>query len=282
MATPEQAVVVGYDGSPDSERALGWAVVAAQRRERPLHLLIAGGTLERMTAERRQRHEEDLAGLADDAREQVGPHGTPALTVDVVEGGAAERLVAAGEVASLVVVGALGHGRMSGLLMGSVSQHVSRYAPCSVAVVRQQHSMRSRRVVVGVDGSKGSEPALRFAFEHASLESAPLTALYGWWATPMWSGDTMARLPGTWEEEITSAEHQLSEWLSPWLQRYPDVKVTPKAIPVHPTRVLADASDQASIVVVGSRGRGAFEGLLLGSVGQGVLHAAHCTVVIAR
>ena len=63
---------------------------------------------------------------------------------------------------------------------------------------------------------------------------------------------------------------------------YPEVDVELSAVPLHPVRLLTDASDHAAMVVVGSRGRGAFTGLLLGSVSQGVLHRARCTVVIAR
>jgi nucleotide-binding universal stress UspA family protein len=58
--------------------------------------------------------------------------------------------------------------------------------------------------------------------------------------------------------------------------------VTREAIPVHPARVLADASEHAALIVVGSRGHGEFAGLLLGSVSQSVLHHARCPVAIVR
>ena len=67
-----------------------------------------------------------------------------------------------------MVVGARGHSLLSGVVLGSVSQHVSRHASCPVVVTRTPYHPDSRRVVVGVDGSAGSRKALEFAFDHAS------------------------------------------------------------------------------------------------------------------
>jgi nucleotide-binding universal stress UspA family protein len=63
---------------------------------------------------------------------------------------------------------------------------------------------------------------------------------------------------------------------------WPALEVETEAIPVPPSRCLADASQAASLVVVGSRGRGAFTGMLLGSVSQSVLHTAQCPVAVVR
>ena len=63
---------------------------------------------------------------------------------------------------------------------------------------------------------------------------------------------------------------------------HPDVVLVQEAVPVSPGQALVDASANASLVVVGSHGRGYFEGLLLGSVSHDVLHRAHCPVVVVR
>jgi len=181
------------------------------------------------------------------------------------------------------VVGARGHGAVTGLLLGSVSQHVSRHAPCPVVVVREQADPKARRIVVGVDGSPSGDNAIGFAFDAASRNEAPLVAIHAWHdvTASRVVGPSYAALANV-AERIAAGERLLAEALAGWAEKYPDVTVTREAIPVHPARVLADATEHAALVVVGSRGRGEFTGLLLGSVSQAVLHHARCPVAVAR
>jgi nucleotide-binding universal stress UspA family protein len=113
------------------------------------------------------------------ARDWVEPSGVP-VTSEIVDASTAPALIAAGEDALMIVVGARGHGRVTGLLLGSVSQHVSRHAPCPVVVVREQADAKARRIVVGVDGSPSSDKAIGFAFDAASRSDAPLLAIHAW------------------------------------------------------------------------------------------------------
>jgi nucleotide-binding universal stress UspA family protein len=83
-------------------------------------------------------------------------------------------------------------------------------------------------------------------------------------------------------DHADAGERLLAQAVQPFAARYPDVEVVLEAVPVHASRMLADASVHAGVVVVGSRGRGAFAELLLGSVSQSVLTHAHCPVVVAR
>jgi nucleotide-binding universal stress UspA family protein len=84
------------------------------------------------------------------------------------------------------------------------------------------------------------------------------------------------------DSELAAAEPILTETLNRYLEKYPDVPVHREVVAGSAVRSLADASEHAALVAVGSRGRGGFESLLLGSVGQGLLHHARCTMVIAR
>jgi nucleotide-binding universal stress UspA family protein len=253
MTTPQGSIVVGVEGSADSDRAVEWAARAAARLDATLHIVCA---LNEITAA------EEADRILAAARTLAAQIGVTEISAEQVDAAPAPALIAASGSAQLVVVGARGHGALGGIVIGSVSQHVSRHAACPVVVVREPADPRANRIVVGLDGSPESDKALGFAFDAASRAGAPLVAIHGW--------------------RFSSAGRALAEQLAGWAEKYPDVEVTREAIPVHPARVLADASEQAALVVVGSRGRGAFAGLLLGSVSQAVLSHARCPVAIVR
>jgi nucleotide-binding universal stress UspA family protein len=275
MSTFDGAIVVGVDGSADSDRAVAWAARAAARQSRALHLLYA---LDDIT------DPDDAERVLAQARahaEQTSPAAAP-VTVEVVDSAPVPALLAVAAAAQLIVLGARGHGAFAGMVLGSVSQHVSRHATCSVVVVREQADPRTRRVVVGVDGSPESEKALGFAFDLAAADAAPLAVIHGWRFSSAGRAGAAVPVSADIADQTRAGERLLAEQLAGWAEKHPDVAVTREAIPVHPARVLTDAAEHASIVVVGSRGRGAFAGLLLGSVSQAVLHHAKCPVAVVH
>lgn len=279
-----ESVIVGYDGSPDAKRALRWAAEFAQGRRSRLRVVVATGDVRlRQVTELDQEWERSrTAELTTDAREAVAGLGTEDAALDVVEAGPAAALVVAADPTSLIVLGSRGHGRIAGALVGSVSQHVADHAPCSVVVVREQSSPDETRVVVGVDGSKGCEPAVQFAFDYADERGAPLTALHVL-QTAVPGPPYASRFVGDrYAGDIAKAEPIIVESLATYVDTYPKVTVDRQIVAGSVGRVLSDASEQAALLVVGARGRGAFEALLLGSVGRAVLHHARCPVVIAR
>jgi nucleotide-binding universal stress UspA family protein len=276
MNTRAGEVVVGYDGSADSELALDWADALAAEQGRPLRVLISEVDVTQVLEATSDWHAAKMAQLESDARDRLAGARSREVELELSPLPATQALVDASAKASTVVVGARGHSVLSGVVLGSVSQHVSRHASCPVVVARPPHQPETDRVVVGVDGSTGSRKALEVAFDHASRTNAPLTAIHAWRNTGYGHGGEGL------VEEIRSAERILSEALAGFADQYPDVKVTTEAIPVAPHRALADAARTAALVVVGSRGLGAFAGLLLGSVSQSVLHHAECTVAVVR
>jgi nucleotide-binding universal stress UspA family protein len=283
MDSPRDTVVIGLDASPDSGRALDWAAAEAARRGLPLHLIHAlepvFSELPLTAIQERERHE-TAERLLVEARAQVGRSYPVAVHAEVVDRPAVPAVLAAARSASLVVLGARGHGVIHGLLLGSVSRHVSQHAPCPVVVVRERADPRQDRILVGVDGSPGSQDALGFAMEHAGRRNAPVLAVYGWHERDLGASSMV-----TWTraaERIAAAERMLEEALGPWRSKHPDVELSGEAVPVHPARLLADGSEHAGLVVVGSRGRGEFAGLLLGSVSQEVLQHARCPVAVVH
>jgi nucleotide-binding universal stress UspA family protein len=276
MNTRAGEIVVGYDGSGDSELALDWADALAAEQGRGLRVLISEVDPTQVLDATSDWHAARIAQLESDARDRLAGARTRETSIEVIGVPPSQALIDASAKAATVVIGARGHSLLSGVVMGSVSQHVTRHASCPVVVVRAPSHPDADRVVVGVDGSTGSRKALEFAFDHASRSGAPITAIHAWRNAAR--GDTGEGLV----EEIRAAERILAEALAGFADQYPDVKVSTEAVPVVPQRVLADASQAASLVVVGSRGLGAFAGLLLGSVSQSVLHHAQCPVAVVR
>ena len=276
MTTHPGEIVVGYDGSEDSELALDWADELAAEQGRRLRVLISEVDPTQVLEATSDWHAAKIAQLEADARDRIAGARAVDSTIEVVGVPPVQALIDASALAAAVVVGARGHSLLSGVVLGSVSQHVSRHASCPVVVARAPADPEATRVVVGIDGSTGSRKAVEFAFDHASRNGAAMTAIHAWR-----NSARGYRTEGL-IDEIQAAERILSEALAGFSDLYPDVKVTTEAVPVAPQRVLADASRTAALVVVGSRGLGAFGGLLVGSVSQSVLHHAQCSVAVVR
>jgi nucleotide-binding universal stress UspA family protein len=287
----QRTVVAGVDGSECGLQAVRWAAAEALRRQLPLRLVAAhawpsGGLVGDpglgvdYRAVLRDVVLGHLATAAADAR-QVAPE----LDIEQVEvtGYPVPVLLGESAHAEIVVLGDRGLGGFTGLLIGSVAVEVTVHASCPVIVVRgsepDRTGPRPEPVVVGVDGSPTSEAATAFAFEAASLRRVPLVAVHVW--RDVLVDATMAPLLD-WDVIDSDEREVLAERLAGWTEKYPDVPVRRLVARDRPARALVEESGRAQLVVVGSRGRGGFHGLLLGSVSQALLHNAHCPVAVVR
>lgn len=283
-------VVVGVDGSPSAHEALEWAAVEAATRRRPLRIVQAFGWPPRADPVELTgggRDDGELAAVAERVLLDAEIHARSVapevdVTSELVTGAAAPAVLDQAQDAHLVVLGSRGLGGFMGLLVGSVGAEVAAHAPCPVVIVRPRPAERTRssarRVVVGTDGSDRSALAISLAFDAAARHGIGLTAVRSWEAPiPVHPSLLIAM------DKIEEAEQRLlAESLADAQQRYPDVDVRTKLVRAHPGHALVVESAGADLLVVGSRGRGGFRGMLLGSVSQAVLHHATCPVAVVR
>jgi nucleotide-binding universal stress UspA family protein len=135
-------------------------------------------------------------------------------------------------------------------------------------------------VVVGVDGSPGSDAALQFALEEARLRGLPLLVVCAWEPpSARYVGEAFAPTADAFVE----AERHAEEVLRAALEAIPpgsDVTIDAVSVEGHPPTELVERAQDAALLVVGSRGRGSAKSLLLGSVSQAVAHHARCPLVI--
>ncbi|SES45864.1 Nucleotide-binding universal stress protein, UspA family [Pedococcus cremeus] len=290
-----RGIVVGYDASPGSETALMWAADAAKRQGRPLTVLHSGepAAFPVEPAYSAERLAEDLAEVShgilqdgvDKAATVLDRSEISAVSVDLTPAAA---LVEASEKADFVVTGSRGRGRVAGGLLGSVSYAVTAHARCPAIVVRGEtpvHPDADHKVVIGVDDSLPSQRALEVAADVAARSGAGLHVVRvghlvsapGWAYAESEKGGTRHSRSVTDEAQRTldAAKEQVS-------RSHPDLPLETEILYGDPGDVLTTLGAKAGLIVVGSRGRGGFAGLLLGSVSHKVIHRAECPVMVVR
>jgi nucleotide-binding universal stress UspA family protein len=137
------------------------------------------------------------------------------------------------------------------------------------------------RIVVGIDGSEESTAALRWAARQADLTSAPLLAVISWQIPALAYGSFASVYPdpSTFDR---AAQEVLAKAVGPLTAEHPGLEVTTQVVQGPPALVLLHAAEDAALLVVGSRGHGAFTGMLLGSVSEHCVSHARCPVVVVR
>lgn len=282
-----EPVVVGVDGSESALDAVRWAAGEARRRHTSLRIVHAHEIPVGYPPGFVDWHALHQALAAQgrswlDQARHVAEKTAPGLATEVVEvkAGAVPALVKESAQAALVVLGSRGLGGFTGLLLGSTAVELAAHAHCPVVAVRG--SDHDGPVVLGVDGTPTSESAIAFAFAEASTRGTGVVAVHTWTDLALETALAGGAVALDFAPLEQQAEEVLGERLAGWQEKYPDVPVTRYVSRERASRALLRHAESAQLVVVGSRGRGGFRGLLLGSTSQHLLHHAPCPVAVVR
>jgi nucleotide-binding universal stress UspA family protein len=286
-------VVVGVDGSAGSEVAVRWAAREAALRRAPLTLAHVvsptSGAWRESSVVPEWLHGQRERGQAilSEARRIVAETcqgESVCVRTEMPSGHAVSALVEMSHDAALAVVGCLGNGTLRGRHLGSVSSGLTHHAHCPVAVIHDGIALDADSrapVLVGVDGSAGSDAATDIAFEEAALRGVGVEALHAW--KDVSAFDTAVSFAGKgWPALHSKEESALEHRLADPIARHPGVPVRRIVVRDDASRSLVDQSRAAQLVVVGSRGNGGFAGMLLGSVSAAVVLLARVPVLVAR
>lgn len=263
---PAHAIVVGLDESAESIAAVEWAAAEAVSCDRPLHLLHAVQPPLWPDSPHQADFDPDPAGCVVDARRALADS-FPGLPVSWSQpyGSALPALTWASRFATLVVVGTRARGPVRQVVTGSTAVELIADGHCPIVVVHAplQDTNRSGPVVLGLAGQGTDDDALRAAFRAADQHHRSLNVVHA--------------------TDYGFVERVRIERLVTTVQRnHPDVAAKVHVKPGNPADLLISRSNQASLLVLGARGRHEAAGVVLGSVSQSVLRRAACPVLVVR
>lgn len=293
MDAIRRTTVVGVDASPEADEALEWARQVAGGDDRIVvvhawELPLVTGYDMVVTIDPSEIEELSQQGL----REVVDRAGDPRITPVTREGHAGRALVAEADEADadVIVVGHRGRGRMS-MMLGSTANYVLHHTARPIVVIRGEFATPPKRVVVGVDdhdlgegdgppsGENESVRALRWAYGLPGVEE--VRVIHSWFLPALAVG-MFATVAAEMESMDEGAQEIVDRVLTVAGPPPEGVRVVGEPVRGTPGFALVEASRDADLVVIGSRGRGGFAGLLLGSTSAEVASHAHSPVAVIR
>ena len=294
--TTSKPVVVGFDGSEASCAAVDWAAGEADRRG--VSLLVVTVTDDPGASASLMVGLPVVPALVVDAARELNAMGSaraakvlPEARIEreVQHGSAAGHLVEISKGASLLVVGATRRGELGSLVSGSVAFALCAHAHSPVVVVPEgaRQGAATRGVLVGVDGSPAAAVAVDLAAEAAARSGVPLTILSAWsvpvtggWINSSWDAGGSDL---TWSDALRDAATALVDQSAAGVRsRHPDLTVAVAVSHSTAAQALVTEGRDAELVVVGSRGRGGFASLVLGSVSHILMHESRSPVMVVR
>lgn len=277
-------IVVGINGSAGSEAALTWALQRAAQQK--ASVLCVHAVDDRWMAPDFQYHElirDAGMELLEKAKASAAGQ-APDVDVDVElrHGSPGSALREASEEASLVVVGAHDRHWLDGGPLSDRALQVVSASDCPVAVIPGSPSSGNRGVVVGVDGSEESLQAVAFAAAEADRAGDELTVVLAFRSPARWLEHQLPK-SGLAETIVEEDRVVLAESVAGLHDKYPDLVVNQRLeTDTDPAKALVDLGGEARMLVIGSRGRGGFSRLVLGSTAHAVLLHVPCPTVVTR
>lgn len=290
MADSKKKIIVGVDGSNESLEAARWAARRAQEANTPLEVICAYA-LPSYTA---ASMDSGFAAIDDESIKdsaQLVVDNTIAelkslpieISGRVIPGDPTGILVELSSQAELMVVGTRGGGGFADRLLGATSSALPAYSACPVAVIpkapKDSSFLPVQKIVIGIDGSKRSRSSLRVAIREAEIWDAQLTAVE---AVPMASAvGALSWLPAAVDRDsiLKDVRKELKE-ICAQESAGSEIKIRAHALDGNAAALLTEFSTAVDLVVVGTRGRGGFAGVLMGSTSQSVLAHAACPVLV--
>ena len=285
----DKAILVGVDGSHASYKATWWAANYAKHAGLTLQIVCAyslpsyaavsfDATYTAMGDDNAAHS--DAQEILSKATASADEQGVEATTL-IVTGDPASVFVELSRNYNLIVIGNRGKGGLAERLLGTTSSSLPAYAYCPIVVVpytdddgNLMHLNNTiTRVAVGSDESKWGLKALEIAANFAAAWDAELDVI-----------SAVPNMKGSDDEGVmASFKDDLEVRIKPLEEAHPDLKINKQIVPGPAVGALTKASYDHDVVVVGSRGRGGFTGLLLGSTSQGLLqHAVGPVYVVPR
>lgn len=273
-----EKLVLAVDGGPASDAAADWVADRAERA--PLDVRIVA-VLELGWA---------LFGIAEDiyrdsydravylARRRLDGAPNVRITSSVLSGEPLHQLVAASEGADLVVIGSNKTSPVVGFVYGTLPLRLAAHVRAPLVVVPAVWRPAQGNVVAGVDGTPTSKAALYFAAADAREQGTGLTVVHAWSLPTTVALDPFATVP--LDKVLEGHDAILQEATDSVRDAFPDLAVEGLLEKDHPANALVRAAGSATLVVVGSHGRGPIGGLILGSVGHDLLLNMPCPVAI--
>jgi nucleotide-binding universal stress UspA family protein len=293
----KKAVLVGVDGTDASYKAVWWAANYTKHAGLRLQIVCAYS----LPSYAAVSFDATYSALGDDvvahtdaqdilarAKAIAGEQGVQASTL-IVTGDPSSVFVELSRNYHLIVIGNRGKGGLAERLLGTTSSSLPAYAYCPIVVVPftddEDHLLHLNntihKVAVGSDESQWGMKALDIAADFANSWQAELNVLS---AVPIYGtmGGIFSVAPSQEDMQhvVDSYMDDLRTRVQPIRQRYPHLSINLKVIPGSAVDALTKASGRNDVVVVGSRGRGGFTGLILGSTSQGLIQHATCPVYV--